>query len=93
MNLSRKKLLAAALASASLFALPCAANAASVTLRPDPPGSVMAETGEASYIVTELVITGNKRQPEEEIRRSDASCRRPPVPSCGPGSSRGSSRS
>ena len=64
----KKKLLAAVLTGATLYALPCAADAA-VLYNPEPPGSVMAETGEASYIVTELVITGNKNHSEEEIKR------------------------
>ncbi|MBQ9377405.1 MAG: hypothetical protein IJU05_06375, partial [Schwartzia sp.] len=74
----KKKLLAAALAGASLLALPGAADAA-VTYKPDPPGSVMAETGEASYIVTELVITGNKRHSEDEIKRLVPEATRPLV--------------
>ena len=41
---------------------------AAVNYQPDPPGSVMAETGEASYIVTELTITGNKHHSTEEIK-------------------------
>ncbi len=50
----KKKLLAAVLTGATLYALPCAADAA-VLYNPEPPGSVMAEAGEASYIVKELV--------------------------------------
>lgn len=62
----KKKLLAIALCGMAL-ALPCVANAAEAKL--DPPGSVLAENGEAAYIVSELVITGNKKHTEEEIRR------------------------
>ena len=79
MKLSKKKkLLAAALAGASLFALPCAVDAA-INYNPEPPGSVMAETGEASYIVTELVITGNKNHSEAEIRHLVPEATRPLV--------------
>ena len=79
MKLSKKKkLLAAALAGASLFVMPCAADAA-INYNPEPPGAVMAETGEASYIVTELVITGNKNHSEEEIKRLVPEATRPLV--------------
>ena len=74
----KKKLLSAVLG----MVLSCAAGGmadAAVSYAPDPPGSVMAETGEASYIVTELVITGNKRHTEEEIRRLVPEATRPLV--------------
>lgn len=60
----KKKLIVSALCGMAL-ALPCVADAASNP----PPNSVMSETGEAAYIVTELVITGNKNHTEEEIKR------------------------
>ena len=78
MKPSKKKLLAAVLTGASISALPCAAYAA-VNYNPEPPGSVMAETGEASYIVSELVITGNKRHSDEEIKRLVPEATRPLV--------------
>lgn len=79
MKLSKKKkLLAAALAGASLFALPCAADA-EVVLRPTAPGTVISETGEEAYIVSELVITGNKEHSEEEIKRLVPEATRPLV--------------
>ena len=78
MKPSKKKLLAAVLMGASISALPCAAYAA-VNYNPEPPGSVMAETGEASYIVSELVITGNKRHSDEEIKRLVPEATRPLV--------------
>lgn len=79
MKLSKKKkLLAAALAGASLLALPCAADA-EVVLRPTAPGTVISETGEESYIVSELVITGNKEHSEEEIKRLVPEATRPLV--------------
>ena len=74
----KKKLLAAVLG----MALSCAAGGmadAAVNYNPEPPGSVMAETGESSYIVTELVITGNKRHSEEEIKRLVPEATRPLV--------------
>lgn len=76
-KLSKKKLLSAVLGAA----LSCAFGTvdAAVLYNPDPPGSVMAETGEASYIVTELVITGNKRHTEEEIKRLVPEATRPLV--------------
>lgn len=66
MNLAKKKVLAATLACASLFAPPFTAEAA---VKAEPPGSVIAENGEPAYIVTELVIKGNQNHSEEEIRR------------------------
>lgn len=78
MKLSKKKFLSAVLG----MALSCAAGgmaSAAVNYSPDPPGSVMAETGETSYIVTELVITGNKRHSEEEIKRLVPEATRPLV--------------
>ncbi len=79
MKLSRKKkkLLSAVLG----MALSCAGGMAdaAVNYNPEPPGSVMAETGEASYIVTELVITGNKRHSEAEIKRLVPEATRPLV--------------
>ena len=74
----KKKLLAAVFG----MALSCAAGGmadAAVNYNPEPPGSVMAETGEASYIVKELVITGNKRHSEEEIKRLVPEATRPLV--------------
>ena len=74
----KKKLLSAVLG----MALSCAAGGmadAAVNYNPEPPGSVMAETGEASYIVTELVITGNKRHSEAEIKRLVPEATRPLV--------------
>ena len=66
LSIKKTKLLAAALASAALLAMPCAASAAEAA---DPPGAVSAETGEPAYLVTELVITGNKNHSEDEIKR------------------------
>ena len=74
----KKKLLSAVLG----MALSCAAGGmadAAVNYNPEPPGSVMAETGESSYIVTELVITGNKNHSEEEIKRLVPEATRPLV--------------
>ena len=71
MNVSKKKkkLLLSALLGAALSA-PFAPTAnAETTLHPElPPGAVTSETGDASYLVTELVITGNKEHTEEEIK-------------------------
>ena len=64
------------------MALSCAAGGmadAAVNYNPEPPGSVMAETGEESYIVSELVITGNKEHSEEEIKRLVPEATRPLV--------------
>lgn len=70
----KKKLIASAICGMAL-ALPCIADAASN----NPPGSVTSETGEAAYIVTELVITGNKNHTEEEIKRLVPEATRPLV--------------
>lgn len=64
------------------MAVSCSAGGvvdAAVNYQPDPPGSVMAETGEASYIVTELTITGNKHHSTEEIKRLVPEASRPLV--------------
>lgn len=78
MNLPKKKLLTAVLGLALSCAFGGAADAA-ITYNPEPPDSVMAETGEASYIVTELVITGNKNHSEAEIKRLVPEATRPLV--------------
>lgn len=73
----KKKLLSVVLG----MALSCAFGTAdaAVLYNPEPPGAVMAETGEASYIVKELVITGNKNHSEEEIKRLVPEATRPLV--------------
>lgn len=77
MKLSKKKLLPAVLG----VALFCAAGTADAAIlyNPEPPGTVMSETGEASYIVKELVITGNVRHSDEEIKRLVPEATRPLV--------------
>lgn len=67
MKLYKKKKLLFAVLGMALSCYVGTADAA-VLYNPEPPGSVMAETGEASYIVTELVIKGNKNHSEEEIK-------------------------
>ena len=67
MKLYKKKKLLFAVLGMALSCYVGTADAA-VLYNPEPPGSVMAETGETSFIVTELVIKGNKNHSEEEIK-------------------------
>lgn len=60
----KKKLLVSALLSAALSA-PLAASAAEAGTMP----GAIEDNGETAYVVSELIITGNNRHPESEIRR------------------------
>ena len=72
----RKKMVLTAVALGFAAALSSAAAAAE---RPEPPGSVLAENGEHAYLVSKVVIVGNKRHTEEEIRRLVPEANRPLV--------------
>ncbi|MBE6094253.1 MAG: ShlB/FhaC/HecB family hemolysin secretion/activation protein [Schwartzia succinivorans] len=65
MKLSKKKkLLAAALAGASLFAF---SGTGYATPAETMPGAIADENGETAYVVTDLVISGNHRHTDGEI--------------------------
>lgn len=75
MKLSKKKkLLAAALAGASL-----AFSGTGYAAPAEPPGAIIDENGEAAYIVTNVVISGNTKHTEQEILRVVPEAERPLV--------------
>lgn len=74
MKLSKKQLLAMVLGLS--MAAPGAALAAEPGSLPD---SVLAETGEDSYIVTDVVVTGNQKYSREDILRLVPEATRPLV--------------